>query len=265
MWRYSSTDWICWFFFFFLSCKLKPVGDLGEAVVLERVMQFSCCRERSARKEVVVLLIMGLWIFHCNEWSVGVELSPMLWAVTFLTTGTPWQSCCFSKKIQPPEQILWMDTVSIGVKSLSTATVKYAPSRNLPLRPPHATTLDVAGYKPGLKSSHPRNTHPHIISSDFPLLFYLEPSRVSDCPSQTSRYVTSQIFSQRHACCSYLSLLLSFSWTEDPVWWSWKGPWVWGPGPGPLPPSLAGWPGLVFLGRERKRAGRSCRSAVDVT
>lgn len=174
--------------------------------MLERLMAFSCSIERSARKEVVILLIMGLGIFHCAEWSVGVELSLMVWTVTVLTVGTPRQSYCFSKKIQPPEQILGMDTVSIGVRSLSTATLKYAPSRNLPLRPPHATTLDVAGFKPGLISSHPRNTHLRLISSDFPLLFWLEPSRVSDCPSQTSQYVTSQVFSQPQACF-YLSLL----------------------------------------------------------
>ena len=85
---------------------MKPVGDLGEVAVLERVMAFSCSIERSARKEVVILLIMGLGIFHCAEWSVGVELSPMVWTVTVLTVGTPRQSYCFSKKIQPPEQIL---------------------------------------------------------------------------------------------------------------------------------------------------------------
>lgn len=108
MWRYSSKDWICWFFSLsFLQVETSWRSLWGCSVGKSDAIFVSV--ERPARHGAVVLILMRLWIFQCAKWSLGWNC--LLWYGDLKTTGTlKRQSYCFSKKIQPPEQIRWMDT-----------------------------------------------------------------------------------------------------------------------------------------------------------
>lgn len=78
MWRYSSKGWICWFFSFsFLQVETSWRSLWSCSVGKSDAIFVSV--ERSARHGAVVLILMRLWIFQCAKWSLGVELSPMVW------------------------------------------------------------------------------------------------------------------------------------------------------------------------------------------